>query len=810
MRADEVLVADQTLQRFCQKCGCDSLRLRKRWWGRRAWSVAHEPPLRLRPCRCNRLQPLADFEGAKHTCASALATHNARRRRRKPDSPPSDAANGSGERDAAPGLTAVSAWLSEFAEHSSAPSASNRALMLMCLSSPDAAPAKTAAPDCATALAAAAAAAVQAAALHGCTLHIKLPSAAGPDDVPLAALRSTAADVLRAAVAPPTVAIRPGCVLLALDALLPAAAARALSAQDAAAAVAGRFEAAASVLWDGAAPSAGGSLRASPPPPRLRPAAVQAGAGEWASLRVDHAAGPRREGCTWHARLAGRALPLEQPGDDAAAGSLRLRLPLGSEEGAVLLEQQSPDGGVSRSRVVLLCADARVVAQVAAAAERAASDSAHADAATQAATRLLGDALRPGAPRRVRAAAAVAAARMGWDAALARLLHDAGDDAATLQALLLAAAPHAQQGPCRAALAMHAGGAWPAGACERAAAALQAATHYDAHLRPDCAVAAALAREANPAAAAVLAAVAQVLQDRDEDDDLDDEDDDAGGDDLKGKAMQPRGRVEEIASLAADAEEEERAYVAFLERRNGTHMRVISALALFGNAMCMLNMARYALLAPGPPADLSHMGTFAGAVASTHLHPLDGGPPLSPSDVPWPVFVAHLRVFFWASLLLRAPMQVAWVAAASRFGRATAPPPRPTPPTSYEAVFLGFLLADTVFYALAEALAMHAGYAVEWPTVNAVLSACGLAIGLRNGPFRARAVRIFCAAKLAATAVPLLYARAWRVLLLHASVAIQLAVLLLGLACASVRERALRKAAAAERSERAAAAKASK
>ena len=105
-----------------------------------------------------------------------------------------------------PGLSAVSAWLSEFAEHSSAPSANKRALLLMCVSSTEAAPA--APPDCTTALAAAAAAAVQAAALHGCTLHIKLPSASGPDQVPLAGLRGVAADVLRAAVAPPTVAIR--------------------------------------------------------------------------------------------------------------------------------------------------------------------------------------------------------------------------------------------------------------------------------------------------------------------------------------------------------------------------------------------------------------------------------------------------------------------------------------------------------------------------------------------------------------------------------------------------------------------------
>jgi len=798
------------LQRFCQKCGCDTARVRRRWWGRAARSSADEPPLHRAARRCNRLQPLADFEGAKHTCASALATHNARRRRRKPDTPPSDTANGSGEREAAPGLSAVSAWLSEFAEHSSAPSANKRALLLMCVSSTEAAPAVP--PDCTTALAAAAAAAVQAAALHGCTLHIKLPSAAGPDDVPLSGLQDAAADVLRAAVAPPTVAVRPGCVLLALDALLPAAAARGVSAERVAAAVAGCFEPAVSVLWDGAAPphATTGSLRASPPPPRLWPAAVHAGSagGEWTSLRVDDGdvSGQQREGCTWHARLAGRTLAVETA--PAMAGTLRLRLPAGSDEGAVLLEQQWPDGGVSRPRVLLLCADARVVAQVAAAAERAAGDSCEADAATQAATRLLGDALRPTAPRRVRAAAAVAAARMGWDAALTRLLHDAAraEGAALLQALLLAAAPHAQQGPCSGVLVLRAGGAWPAGACERAAAALHAASSDDAHLRPDCAVAAALAREADPAAAAVLASVAQVLHDRDEDDDCGDEG--ADNDYSKGgAAMQPRGRVEEVASLAADAEEEERAYVAFLERRNGTHMRAISALALLGNSMCMLNMARYALLAPGPPANLSHMGTFAGAVSGTYLHPLQGGPPRSPMDVPWPVFVSHVRVFFWASLLLRTPLQVAWVAAAARYGRATAPT-RPTPPTSYESVFLGFLLADTVFYALAEALAMHAGFAVEWPTVNALLCVVGLAIGLRNGPFRARAVRIFCVAKLAATAVPLLYARAWRVLFLHATVALQLAVLLLGLACANVRERALRKAAAAERDERAAKAKA--
>ena len=63
-------------------------------------------------------------------------------------------------------------------------------------------------------------AASDAAAAHGCTLHIKLPEIHTPTSLPGSTLRGVA-DALLPGPLPATVAIRPGCVLLTLDALVP-------------------------------------------------------------------------------------------------------------------------------------------------------------------------------------------------------------------------------------------------------------------------------------------------------------------------------------------------------------------------------------------------------------------------------------------------------------------------------------------------------------------------------------------------------------------------------------------------------------
>ena len=63
-------------------------------------------------------------------------------------------------------------------------------------------------------------AASDAAAAHGCTLHIKLPEIHTPTSLPGSTLRGVA-DALLPGPLPATVAVRPGCVLLTLDALVP-------------------------------------------------------------------------------------------------------------------------------------------------------------------------------------------------------------------------------------------------------------------------------------------------------------------------------------------------------------------------------------------------------------------------------------------------------------------------------------------------------------------------------------------------------------------------------------------------------------
>jgi hypothetical protein len=451
-------------------------------------------------------------------------------------------------------------------------------------------------------VAAAVAAAAAAASLHGCTVHVKLPAAQTPLALPTDALHAVlgmgggvwapmtafdSGDALQQqqalamalfpfAMATPVGAVRPGCVLLSLDALTEAGAPRrdaagaagALRAACAASGVGIGADADAApelrgalLLVDGAAAPLDAAAAAAvtqpavqPAAPRVRPCAALlpaaaddddddvAGAATTTTttLRFElssYDAGSSSSTTTLHARLGGRTLRCAAAaGVGGAAAALTLTLTSReAEEGAALIEAQRI--GVTRAgratlaisppAALLLCRDAAVVAQACVTGDALAAAPTPSEASSAALAQLLriaGAALAPDAPRRVRVAAAAACVWLGWDALLTRLLRD-GDGALILCAAAHATAAASASTPaCVAAVAAAAAAAWPRAACAAACDALrEAAAAPDGGgdgVHPACAAEAALARlqqrrsgaAEDVAAAALLSAVLDLLE----------------------------------------------------------------------------------------------------------------------------------------------------------------------------------------------------------------------------------------------------------------------------------------------------------
>jgi hypothetical protein len=798
MRAESLVLNGETL-RFCQKC----VRLRPAACTR---SVVRALVLallakpysdRLRTRRCNRLQLLTDFEGSKHTCAAALASHNARRRHlRRPAAPPlkraaCDAAAVAADSPdvppqlAATGATNVCTWLTEHAPEATTAVAAEAAVLFVRANAGSAAAMRA---D----LSAAAAAAAAAAALHGCTVHIKLPALHSPCELPSSALRAAVDDALfPGAAVLPTGAVRPGCVLLSLDALLPGQRRREMPLHSAGFAEALRLAFSPSALQRGVLRVGDSQVALDADEPasnvpltpqlRLMPAAalLRGGGGEGGAplFDVGGAADALVLG-TVHARLSGHAL---RSSLDAGRRVLQLHA---DSEGAALVEVEHTTGDassfasetrISPARVVLLCTDAAVVAQVAATCSHAVDSSAADDEALQRVLHVLGAALRPRSSRRVRCAAAAAAVWLGWDAVLARLLR--AHTADTPAVVCCAAAHAAARGrgtpaACDVVIAAAVSRLWPPAACAHAVRLLEEASVSHAHLQPECAAGAALQ-------AALQAADTGV-------------DDAAAAAQLLAALLELLADVDDVVvdSLADD----EASYVTWLARHNARHWVVVSSLAVLGSAVVLLNASRHVLFssaAAGAVAGTARFGAVNDAlIAATRLHSLDGsGGVRSPLDVPWGDIVTHIRAYVVTLLALRLPAQVALLVASRRMAR------RHSSTRRYERTFFTLLMVDTLFYLLIEAWIMHATHAaIEWPSVPAFISAGGIGIGLQNVPFRLRYVYAFITLKLAATVVALAHARAWRVLLLNAGCLAQIAVLLSAALLAGQRDRAMRAA----------------
>ena len=715
------------------------------------------------PRRCNRLQPLEDFEGRRHTCAAALARHNERRREAKAARALASASGGSGDSSGGgrstptpgttegSGLSDVGAWLAELEAPTTSAAVAAAGAQLgsggVMLLEPSSAHHATgrALTDDADALSAAAAAAAAAASLYGYTLHFKLPSLPSPAHLPSAALRSIADDddLFFGAAAPPSCSIRPGCVLLTFDALVAAPAACA-DAAAAAAALRRAFAAAeahargATVLCRGGAAAllADAPLPAAPPPPRaprLRPAAALLPGNDVAAPLVPFELLDAEPGCTLHARLAGQALRCEAvPGGTRARTSLRVRHVTAASatlaEGAALFELQRDDGGASASppaaghsaacpalsppRAALLCGDAAVVAEVNAAADTAqrAGDAA-ADAALQRVILVLGAALRPDAPCRVLVAAASACVWLRWDASLRRLLYKPGGTSALVDdagAMLLAAAAHAAAaGNANAAASVvdaAAAALWPAGALRSAGALLRRASDGEGHMQPACAADAALDSGPDAGTVAVLRALHSLLDATDA----------------------------EAAPAVVAASSGTRSFNGVRAYRSALHWQVVYSLTLFASFV-KLWLTVHLVLRRDQPPDISaaSIGVFNAALLSrVRLHPLAGGAALAPADLPWPMVVYYARIYCAATVLLRIPVFAVAVRAATRIRRAHPRSQR------YARVFYFCQAFDSAYNAGFELLILHAtGATVEWPALLCMLQAAGCAIGMRNSAF---------------------------------------------------------------------------
>ncbi len=763
------------------------------------------PPRR----RCNKLELLEQFEGTQRSCATRLAAHHTLRRRAPgPAAAPEGACGGTAADALSAGLYDIAGFLAD------APSP------------PQPAPAERAF-----------AAAAAATGLRAETLHVKLTDAP-PRALP-PGLRAAFVGLFAPAVAHElTSCLRPGCTLLTVDALLsgdgepeggaPLGAAEVearlrrgpgvagaffrAAAQRGAIAVRSRGEEAHGSGEDVAAMAAETAPRL-PPPSSL---AVLSTAP--AALQLLHAA-PPPPGLRYGCRLHGRVLtPLLSLAADATASPTLLLAPCG-EEGALRLEAlpaSAPLHAAAPPRAVLLCADAAIVAEVAAAGAALAQQSGGADDAwahAELVVIILGAALRPRAPPRVVAAAAAAALRMGWHAALTRLLpallgaddDAAGDAAAAAHFLALtchAAAPGAPRGGMRALAA--------AAPRRAAGAALAGALVAEARRSGGGSVsrrrAVDLAREAllrrapaitpphiAAAAAAVLDALAAELEQRSG----------GGGDDAEACSSADADVI--------DAAEEEASYVRYLARLNAPLWRLLAAVIVIPSLLQLHSAYTLGLTQPDAAAfHAAHTGAarrYMLRVTRLHAPPPAGGPPIGVGDVAWADLVAVARVVAAGLLFVRIPMAIAQAALASpsclpRRLRAAVD-------AHYDAVFGALTTCDAATLFLLPDVAAYAvtGRAVEWPAATlAVRGVALLTLAQCCGPLRVRANLVSLALRVGCAVAVLLYARAWRVLLTNGGYVMFMACAAAAAARAPVRDARMRAAHAEERdAERAAA-----
>jgi hypothetical protein len=750
--------------------------------------------------RCHRLHPLSAFSGTKHACKQALAALAAANSRRRaacaapspqqsaqehaqasaaasPDGSAATAAPTPGRGDARACDDIVS-WLSNSVAPAGAPAAAAAAAAAAL---PEGQPfVVRLSPNAPDANLAAAAAAL---ALHGFAIHIKLPHCASPIELPSPpALRGALGAAFPDAVAPPSVALLPGCVLLLVDALLPwpghdEAAPEAQAAARIAAALrgAGLVTHAAAL---GACVTVGGvrclvatSQTETLPPDEapafwLAPQAVLTLAGGGSDVQQGDDVALSYDGAqlTLVARCGGQHVRVSFAPQDG-----RLRLHRGDAAaaapiGGALLLQPAAAARSNASRVVLLCgADAALAAEVNAACAQLGLREPPSDAGggandqmMQRVLCILGAALRPRAPLRVRQAAGAAAVWLGWEAAASALVrimqseHDGAgplsDECDVITALALHMAAHASAAriagcapaadAVMAALATAPGAPQPhvaEAAWRLAGAALQRASDAG-HADPGCAVAVArrdvdgadAIPECKAHAQRVLHGVWRLILEREAltaDDDGDGVDDEAAG----GLAVGDEDDDED--------EDEDAAYDAHLLLQNRTLFNMSGLMSCLSAASTAFNLQRFVLHAPAwPPLGVS--GTAGALVERVRLYPatsFGGGPAHGARDaVPWDVVQSHAALMRAFSLAVHLPMAAALLLLSLRLTAARARTRLGDP-----RLFAALHACESLAALVCDVLCLHAtGAAPAYPAVPLLVRALGTWFVCVLGPYR--------------------------------------------------------------------------
>lgn len=573
---------------------------------------------------------------------------------------------------------------------------------------------------------------------------------------------------------------RPGCLVLAMDVFIPAAAASdeqtlatrlaaALSVALGRSGAGGRVhvrDAVAMLRAQAAAPA----QPARPPPPRpsLGALHLRAGGGE---LRVPLLE-PAPPGCVPVARCSGYLLPASVTGGELVLSGWEA---LRERAGAMLqLEWQWQAGPTGHDAVFCISEPASLFLSpsAAAAAEVAALCGYN---ALPPHLRPLAAALPGGCALRLRVSAVSACLRLGLGACLALLLAPAGGPeqaladagqtgtvalvalSVSLLPRLLAAARAAAERGLRDSgwwpLVSSAGWGGAGGGCRSAVAHAHAlirrAVEEQGHAVPLLAALAAL-DEAQSAAgrgcwqdAAALPWLRASMELRKLSMEI--QEAEAGEEEAGAAVPPPQPRMEQQPSppqsralTEAMAADSERQLAEFFGRENASIYLFVGVMMLGGSFMMIGNCRRLVFRNAAYP-DASQMPPYTGKILeSIQLHPLAGGEPFRIQDVPWDVVVTHTRQYYRFIFFVLLPAQLCYLFLATRVAMCRVP-------RLYNTLFTLCSLLDLLGVLGVDLQAYRAtGALLVWPlNPTPVLNAVGFVSLFSRGPFSKPACVIF-------------------------------------------------------------------
>ena len=591
-------------------------------------------------------------------------------------------------------------------------------------------------------------------------VQVKLPAASATAEALPLALSHSLSRLLTALGVPPaalTACVRPGCILLTLDAILPSGAAPVDAKTLLAALLADAGEAGAFIraqpsvtvrvgeLESTTSASASSQLTtervpAAARPPRLTPLAVHA--TEDGVCVLSAAGGARLKG-PLAARCGAAVLPAELRPD----GSLEVRV--GRREGTMLVEavpEGTPLHRAGAARPVLLTTDAAIAAEVAAALPGALSAE-----AAEAVVLLFGAALSAELPSLpVAAAASTLAAVLGLPATLrsmtsalrARCATDRVAFEAHFLRLLFVCARARQHAARVALLAAHA--ECTAGAA-LAAALLRDAARNGHMLRCALAEAAeALAQRRLPqmpgreqpsiivlrSAAAVLAAMAESA---DATPDSDDEAEAADADAAMDALGIPAAALYSPPTASAGVVVDEVAYAQFVYEMNRMAWRAVALLALFVHTVHMWLYFNYMRPEPNPDKLLARGAVLRKQVHSLRFYdPADlSRPPMTALDYPWRFVLDSAPPYVAWTLGVHIPTHLFILACV------TSSRLRPLVRRNYEPLFAVLSLLELSTYIYMDVLILRTtGRVPRYAFSDCAMHTIGVLLFHRTGPFR--------------------------------------------------------------------------